>query len=120
MGTFNDRICTFYEALPNVSPDFIYVDGPNQFNIKGDISGWSTRHQDMMPMTGDLLRIEHFLTPGTIVVFDGRTANARFFGANTQRGWTYQYDADCDQHVFVLNEESLGRFNSKQLAFYGN
>jgi hypothetical protein len=120
MGTFDDRICTFYESLPNVSPDFIYVDGPNQFNVKGDISGWSTRHKDMMPMTGDLLRIEHFLTPGTIVVFDGRAANARFFGSNIQRGWDYQYDADYDQHVFVLSEESLGRFNSKQLAFYGN
>lgn len=97
MGTFNNRICTFYESLPHVSPDLIYVDGPNQFNVKGDISGWSTRHKDMMPMTGDLLRIEHFLTPGTIIIFDGRAANARFFGSNIQRGWDYQYDADFDQ-----------------------
>lgn len=120
MGTFNDRICTFYESLPHLSPDLIYVDGPNQFNVQSDISGWSTRHKDMMPMTGDLLRIEHFLTPGTIVVFDGRAANARFFGSNIQRGWDYQYDMDFDQHVFILNEEPLGRFNSKQLAFYHN
>ena len=118
MGTFNDRICTFYEALPNVSPDFIYVDGPNQFNIKGDISGWSTRHKDMMPMTGDLLRFEHFLTPGTYVIFDGRAANARFVLANLQRQWGYEYDEKYDQHVFVLNEEPLGKFNRRQLDFY--
>ena len=120
MGTFNDRICTFYKSLPNVNPDFIYVDGPGQFNVKSDISGWSTRHKDMMPMAGDLLRIEHFLTPGTIVVFDGRAANARFLSSNFQRGWAYQYDVDFGQHVFVLNEEPLGPFSSKQLAFYGN
>ena len=118
MGTFNDRICTFYESLPHLSPDLIYVDGPNQFNVKGDISGWSTRHKDMMPMTGDLLRIEHFLTPGTIVVFDGRAANARFVLANLQRRWEYKYDDEYDQHVFVLNEEPLGKYNQRQLDFY--
>lgn len=118
MGTFNDRICTYYEALPLVSPDLIYVDGPNQFNVSSDICGWSTRHKDMLPMAADLLRIEHFLTPGTIVIFDGRAANARFFGSNIQRGWDYQYDVGFDQHVFKLNEAPLGRFNEKQLNFY--
>ena len=118
MGTFSDRICTFYESLPHLSPDLIYVDAPNQFNVKGDISGWSTRHKDMMPMTGDLLRIEHFLTPGTIVVFDGRAANARFVLANLQRRWEYKYDDEYDQHVFVLNEEPLGKYNQRQLDFY--
>jgi len=86
MGTFNDRICTFYESLPHISPDLIYVDGPNQFSVQGDIDGWSTRHKDMMPMMGDLLRIEHFLTPGTIIIFDGRAANSRFFKCSKNLG----------------------------------
>ena len=72
----------------------------------------------MMPMTGDLLRIEHLLTPGTIVIFDGRAANARFFASNIQRGWSYQHDDDFDQHVFILNELPLGKFSKKQLEFY--
>jgi len=119
MGTFNDRICTFYESLPLVSPDLIYVDGPNQFNVHGDVAGWSTRHRDMMPMVGDILRIEHFLTPGTIVIFDGRAANARFFCSNTQRNWAYQFDPVCDQHIYLLDEEPLGSYNRKQINFYG-
>lgn len=118
MGTFNGRICTYYELIPHVSPDFIYVDGPNQFSIKSDVSGWSTRHKDMMPMSGDLLRVEHYLTPGTILVFDGRAANARFFKCNVQRDWDYQYDADYDQHIFLLNEAPLGKYNKRQLDFY--
>jgi len=119
VGTFNDRICTYYESIPHVSPDFIYVDGPDQFSVKSDIAGWSTRHKDMMPMSADLLRIEHYLTPGTIVVFDGRAANARFFKSNIQRGWDYKYDADYDQHVFLQCEKPLGKFNKRQLDFYG-
>jgi len=72
----------------------------------------------MMPMTGDLLRIEHFLTPGTIVGFDGRAANARFFGSNIQRGWDYQYDADFDQHIYKLNEKPLGGLNQNLMDFW--
>ena len=118
MGTFNDRICTYYESLPCVSPDLIYVDGPNQFNVSSDIGGWSTRHKDMLPMAADLLRIEHFFIPGTIVIFDGRAANARFFKTNIQRGWDYQYDVDFDQHVFVLNESPLGPLNANLMGFW--
>ena len=33
----------------------------------------------MMPMVSDILYIENFLTPGTIIVTDGRGANAEFF-----------------------------------------
>ena len=34
MSTFNNRICTQYKNLPLCNPDFIYLDGPDQFNIK--------------------------------------------------------------------------------------
>ena len=33
MTTFNDIICNEYVSLPKVNPDFIYLDGPDQFNI---------------------------------------------------------------------------------------
>lgn len=118
MTTFNGRVCSVYEKLPLISPDFIYVDGPDQFNVVGHVDGWSTRHNDMMPMSSDVLKIEHFLTPGTIVVFDGRAANARFFYANVQRNWSYQYDSEYDQHVFLLDEDALGKYNKMQLDFY--
>ena len=35
----------------------------------------------MMPMVGDILKFEYFLTPGTIIT-DGRTANAQFLNEN--------------------------------------
>ncbi len=120
MTEFNGRICTRYERLPLINPDFIYLDGPDQFNVCGEVAGWSTRHKDMMPMSCDILRIEHFLTPGTLIVVDGRAANARFIRTNLQRQWTYEYDENYDQHIFLLNESPLGKYNRRQLEFYGH
>ena len=34
MTSFNGRIATEYLNLPKCSPDFIYLDAPDQFKIK--------------------------------------------------------------------------------------
>jgi len=120
MVEFQGRFSTLYETLPLINPDFIYLDGPDQFNVINEISGFTTAHKDMMPMSCDILRLEHFLTPGTIIVVDGRAANARFLNANFQRGWSYVYEAPYDQHIFQLDEEPLGMHNKRQLDFYAS
>jgi hypothetical protein len=117
MGTFNDRICTYYEVLPNICPDLIYLDGPDLHSTEGTVRGVSTRSKDRVPMAGDILSIEHFLLPGTVIVVDGRTANARFLRTNLQRNWSYSYFEQYDQHVFELTEEPLGAINAKHLDF---
>ena len=117
MGTFENRVCTFYSNIPNVCPDFIYIDGPDQFSPVGDIRGVSTKHPDRLPMAADLLSIEHFLLPGTLIVVDGRTANARFLRANFQRDWLYYHSEDFDQHFFELCERPLGIYNKRQIEF---
>jgi hypothetical protein len=117
MNTFNDRVCTFYQSIPNICPDLIYLDGPDQFSVLGEVRGISTRNSDRVPMSGDILAIEHFLLPGTIIIVDGRTANARFLKTNLQRNWVYTFFEDFDQHIFELIEEPLGLINSKHLLF---
>lgn len=117
MTTFNGRVCTLYRQLPNVCPDLIYLDGPSQFGVEGDMRGISTAHKDRLPMAADLLAIEHFLLPGTLIVVDGRTANARFLRANFQRGWTYHAYPEYDIHTFELTEEPLGKWNRRQLDY---
>jgi len=117
MGIFNDRICTFYDNLPNICPDLIYLDAPHQFSVLGKVRGISTRHPDRVPMAADILSIEHFLLPGTLIVVDGRTANARFLKANLQRNWKCTSNYNFDQHFFELMEEPLGYINSRQLSF---
>ena len=117
VGTFADRICTFYDSIPNICPDLIYLDGPDQYSPKGDIRGISTKHPDRMPMSGDILAIEHFLNPGTLIVVDGRGANARFLRSNLQRNWEYAYFENFDQHFFELLEPPLGSINKQIIDF---
>ena len=117
VSTFSGRICTYFDPLPNICPDLIYVDGPDQFSPQGSVRGISTRHPDGPPKIGDLLSLEHFLLPGTLIVVDGRSANARFMKSNFQRNWSYDYFAEYDQHFFELLEEPLGIFNKRQIDF---
>ena len=118
MTTYNGKFATEYRSLPLCNPDFIYLDGPGQFNIKGRVNGITTGHKDMMPMVCDLLKFEYFYTPGTIIITDGRGANAKFLKDNFKRNWIYKNDAKYDQHIFYLNDPSLGKYNNLQLKFY--
>lgn len=120
MTKFQDRYATQYKSLPLCNPDFIYLDGPNQFNIKNKINNFTTAHKDMMPMVCDILKIEYFLTPGTIIVTDGRSANAQFLKEYFKRNWLYNYDQYFDQHIFYLNAPCLGQYNKLQLEFYNS
>jgi len=118
MTKFNDKIATEYLKHPRVNPDFIFLDGPDQFKVKGSINNITTNSLDMMPMSCDILRYEHFLAPGTIILTDGRTANARFLKKNFQRNWDHKYIREYDENIFLLNEPSLGKYNEEQIKFY--
>lgn len=117
MSTFNGRACTLYDELPNICPDLIYLDAPDQYAAKGDVNGISTRHADRLPMAADLLVLEPFLLPGTFILVDGRTANARFLKHNLQGAWAYEHRQKADVHTFELMEAPLGVYNERQLRF---
>jgi len=112
------NISTEYTTLPQCNPDFIYLDGPDQFNVKGKVNNISTAHKDFMPMSCDILKIENFLIPGTIIVTDGRKANARYLQRNLKRKWRYYENKLSDQVIFYLDEKPLGIINKKLLNFY--
>ena len=118
MTTFNGLISTEYKKLPICNPDFIYLDGPGQFSAKGNINGINTNHYDLVPMACDILKIEFFLIPGTIILVDGRSANAEFLKYNLKRKWSYVYHSEFDQHVFHLKEKSWGYVNDRLLNYY--
>ena len=116
-STFLDRVCTFYAETPNICPDLIYLDGPDIYSPHGNIRGISTCHPDRVPMAADILSFEHFLLPGTLIVIDGRTANARFLKSNFQRKWAYLHVPEWDQSFFELQEEPIGIYNKNYIDF---
>lgn len=117
MTTFNGRACTLYDRLPNICPDFIYLDAPDQYSVSGDVHGVSTAHPDRLPMSADILLLEPFLLPGTLIVVDGRTANARFLKHNLQGVWWYEHHIQEDVHTLELVEPPLGVYNERQIRF---
>ncbi len=118
MSDFEGRICTEYTKLPTCNPDFIYLDGPDQFNIISSINNFSTANKDLIPMSSDILKIEFFLMPGTIILVDGRAGNVEFLRKNFKRKWIYQFIEKINQHLFFLNEPAWGSKNLKLLKFY--
>ena len=120
LGTFNDRVVTYYQNVPNKAYDLIYIDGPSQYAPKeSDWLGFNTSNPGRMPMSADVLRIEHFLQSGTLVLFDGRSANARFFELNVQKKWKKCHSDECDQSLFIDSSKSLGKYNDAFLQFWG-
>ena len=117
LTTFNERVCGRLKKIPNICPDFIYSDGPSFRSIKGEINGISMDHLDRTIVTSDLLFIEPLFLPGTLILFDGQTNNARFHKNNFQRNWNYQHLKNEDVSLFELLEDPLGPYNEHQLKF---
>jgi hypothetical protein len=121
MAEWHGRICTLYDHLPNICPDLIYLDAPEPSQAKGFVRNITTSHPDRIPMSADILAIEHFLLPGTIILVDGRTANARFLQCNLQRNWEYHHSINDDVHYFGLKEQPLGTINQVEIEWrYGD
>ena len=118
IDTFNGRICHFYDNLPDIVPDFIYLDGPNPKDVKGNVNGMTFQCDERTVMAADLLLMESILLPGTFILVDGRTNNARFLKNNLQRNFEMSWDKDGDVTSFELKEERLGKYNILGSDFY--
>ena len=108
VGTWNGRICHFYDQLPDVVPDVIYIDGPDPRDVKGSIRGLSFQAADRTVMSADILAMEPTLLPGCVIVCDGRVNNARFLANNLQRPFTHRLLPGTDITIFHLDEPPLG------------
>lgn len=111
IGTFNGQLCHFYETLPDIIPDFIYLDGPDPLAVEGTINGLSFGCKERTVMAADLLLMESTFLPGTFILVDGRTNNARFLQRNFTREYEVSWDKEGDVTTFELKEERLGKLN---------
>ena len=61
--------------------------------------------------------IEPFLWPETILVTDGRTANARFLASRFKRDWQIIHDPFGGRTMCRLNESPLGHISEEHTNF---
>lgn len=115
---YNGSLCGQHKSLPTCCPDFIYIDGPSPYSYEESKEHViSLSHPDITNVTCDLLRIEHLLLPGTVVVFDGMTNNARFNTRHLNRNWLIHESTELDFTLMILDEEPLGVHHKNHLRF---
>lgn len=118
VGTHQGQLCHFYDELPDVVPDFVYLDGPDPKAVQGKVNGLSFQCNERTVMAADLLLMEPTLLPGTMILVDGRTNNARFLKNNFRRNFDFNWHRQADVSTFELNEERLGKYNKLGSDFF--
>lgn len=111
VGTHNGQLCHFYDKLPDVVPDFIYLDGPDPNDVEGSINGLSFQCRERTVMAGDPLLMESTFLPGFFMLVDGRVNNVRFLQRNFTRNYKVVWDRAGDVTTFELDEDRLGALN---------
>jgi hypothetical protein len=110
-STYNGQLCHFYKTLPDIVPEFIYLDGPHPKDVKGTVRGLSFKCDERTVMAADLLLMESTFLPGLFILVDGRTNNARFLERNFTRSYKVFEDEVSDVTTFELVENRLGKLN---------
>lgn len=117
MSTFRDLPATYMSPIPKFDFDFIYLDAPEPEQIFNTTGLLEVNSIYDFPISADLLRNEAYLQPFTIILIDGRTANARFLAQNFYRPWMYHENQALDVSLFLLDEKPLGNINKKHIEF---
>lgn len=106
-GLHDDRLVSFHDTLPNIVPDFVYLDGPTAATIEGSQNGLS-----FVPETGgyrhqaaaDMLRYESTLLVGFFMVVDSRYTNMHFLRGALSRRYRFRWNRVFGWSTFELME----------------
>jgi hypothetical protein len=113
------QIANRWINLPNFTPDLIYIDGPDPEQFINTLHG--LKHDSFsLPMSADILSREFYFWSETLLILDGRGANAEFLRRNLKRNWQYSKDNIADRHVFKLEAEPWGYFSNQHISFKRN
>ena len=101
------QLASKYVQLPNISPDFIYLDGPSPREIAGEVRGLSfgiNEKEYRHLVSADLLLYESSLLVGAFILVDRRYVNVQFLKNNLKRQWKIYWDRVQHQVGFELRE----------------
>ena len=115
---YNGEVCHVYSKIPNINPEFIYLDGPHPLDPVGKINNISFSCKERTPISADICFLESTLLPGTNILVDGRTNNVRFLERNLKRKYQIKWDRHGDVTFLKLIEKRLGNLNKLGFEFY--
>ena len=103
MRLINMSLCSVYKNLPNITPDLIYLDGPDPDAVKSKIFNLNYENTNN-PVSADILLYEYRLKPGAIIVVDGRPNNVVFLKNHLKRKYKFEFQRLYSRSIFVLIE----------------
>ena len=115
---YNGEVCHIYEKIPDINPEFIYLDGPHPLDPTGQVNNISFKCKERTPISADICFLESTLLPGTNILVDGRTNNVRFLTRNLKRKYKIKWDRHGDVTYLKLAEKRLGNLNKLGFEFY--
>ena len=84
---YNNVLCAKFETLPDICPDFIYVDGPNHSSVKGCEMGLSFKDRPVIHV--DPLFFEYSARKNFTILVDGRWRSIAFLVNNLQLAYRF-------------------------------
>lgn len=87
ISTHNGQLVTFHEKLPDVVPNFIYLDGPSPHDVEGNIKGLSFNKTSRRIISADTLLYESTAPADFFVLVDRRYSNSNFL----EKNFIYEY-----------------------------
>jgi hypothetical protein len=103
MQLIDTSLCSFYVKLPNITPDLIYLDGPDPNAVKSKIFNLNYEKTNT-PISADILLYEYRLKPGAMIVIDGRPNNTIFLKNNLKRKYKFQFQRLYSRSIFELQQ----------------
>jgi hypothetical protein len=101
------QLVVHYAKLPNIVPQFIYLDGPSPSDVKGNVRGLDFPLSDgryRHIVASDILLYESSLLTNAYVLVDRRYANVQFLRNNLKRKWKLHWDRVQHQVGFELRD----------------
>ena len=91
VSTFNDQLVSYFDNLPNISPNFIYLDGPGSL-VKGRIRGVGFDEENRHMVNSDILLYESSSPSDFFILVDRRYINMNFLINNLKYKYTLKKD----------------------------
>jgi len=110
VSTFNGQLVSHFDNLPNISPNFIYLDGPNPESVGGKIRGLGFNEKnsnfkgdgiyktdegnrwDRRIVASDILLYESTCPSDFFILIDRRYVNMNFLSNNLKHKYTLKKD----------------------------
>lgn len=102
---YDGQLCHYYDTLPNVVPEFVYLDAPATWDVKGTVRGLTFVPEDVEwrpQVSADLLLYESSLPGRFFLLIDGRKLNVEFLYRNLKRNYRVHWNRTLQFATFEL------------------